>query len=195
MTFQQVIVAGNLGADPELRYFNDGTAICNFSLATNRVYTNPQTQEQVKEVTWFRVSVKGKQGEAAHQYLKKGSGALCVGHLRQDKTTGGPRMWTGQDGTVRTNYELAAFTVRFLGGGAANGQAAPADDIPGFDSNVAAPPAVVAQPAPINVGVAVAPQQAAPVQQPAPIQQAAPAPVPGSQYTAPISDEEDEIPF
>ena len=195
MTFQQVIIAGNLGADPELRFFDDGTAVCNFSLATNRTYVNRRTQETVKEVTWFRCSVKGPQGEAAHQYLKKGSGALCVGTLRQDETSGGPRLWTGQDGTVRANYELNCFTCRFIGGGpGGNNGGSAADDIPGFDSSVATAPVAAAAPAPINVGTAptTAPAPAtAPVA--VPVQQ--PAPVPGSQYTAPVPIKDDEIPF
>jgi single-strand DNA-binding protein len=68
----------------------------------------------VKETTWFRVSVFGKQAEACAQYLKKGSLVLVEGHLTPDKTTGGPKTFTRQDGTVGASFEIFANTVRFL---------------------------------------------------------------------------------
>ncbi len=119
--FQSLIIVGNLGRDPEMRYLPDGKPVTNLSVATNRVYTNA-SGEQVKETTWFRVSVFGKQAEVCNQYLAKGRLVLVEGALRADPTTGGPRVWQGQDGSYRASFEMTATTVRFLGG---RGEAAP----------------------------------------------------------------------
>jgi single-strand DNA-binding protein len=120
--YQKLIITGNLGNEPELRYLNDGQAVCNFSMACNRRWNDRATGEQQEEVTWFRVSVWGRQAEAANQYLSKGRQVLVEGRLRPDPTTGGPRLWTRQDGTVGASFEVAADRVQFLGGsGNANG--------------------------------------------------------------------------
>jgi single-strand DNA-binding protein len=113
MSFQTIILAGNLGRDPEMRYTPSGQAVTNLSVATNRQYTS-NSGERVKETTWFRVSVWGKQAEACNQYLRKGSMVLVEGRLNQDPATGGPRIWTGQDGAPRASFEVTAQTVRFL---------------------------------------------------------------------------------
>ena len=113
--YQKVIIAGNLGGDPEMRYMPDGTAVTNFSVATNRRWTDA-SGEQKEETVWFRVSVWRRQAEVANEYLSKGRQVLVEGRLRADPATGGPRTWTGQDGTVRASYELTADTVRFIGG-------------------------------------------------------------------------------
>jgi single-strand DNA-binding protein len=115
--YQKVIIAGNLGKDPEMRYLpGSGDAVASFSVATNRKYTDKSGQK-VEETTWFRVSVWGKQAETCNQYLKKGSKVLVEGRLQADKATGGPRLWTRQDGTSGTSFEITAETVRFLSGG------------------------------------------------------------------------------
>ena len=114
--YQKLIVVGNLGRDPEMRYMPDGTAVTSFSMATNRRWTNSQTGQPVDETTWFRVSVWGRQAEAVNQYLSKGRQVLVEGRLTPDPETGGPRLWTGQDGSVRASFELRADSVQFLGG-------------------------------------------------------------------------------
>lgn len=114
--FQTVIVAGNLGGDPDMRYFPDGQAVTNFSVATSKKWTDKATGQAREATTWFRVSVYGKQGEACNQYLAKGSKVLVEGELKADPQTGAPRMWTRQDGTVGTSFEITASTVRFLSG-------------------------------------------------------------------------------
>ena len=111
--YQNVIIAGNLGGDPEMRYIPSGQAVTKFSVATNRQYTN-NAGERIKETTWFRVNVWGKQAEACNQYLHKGSKVLVEGRMQQDKATGGPRVWTGNDGSPRASFEMTAQTVRFL---------------------------------------------------------------------------------
>jgi single-strand DNA-binding protein len=124
--YQRVTIVGNLGKDPELRYLPNGTPTTSLSVATNNTYTN-QKGEQVKETTWFRVSVFGKQAESCSQYLTKGRSVLVEGRLRPDPTTGGPRLWTGNDGTVRASFDLTATTVRFIGGGQREGAASGGD--------------------------------------------------------------------
>ncbi len=113
--YSTVIIVGNLGGDPEMRYTPSGQAVTNFSVATNRQYT-ASNGEQVKETTWFRVSAWGRTAETCHQYLKKGSRVLVEGRLRPDPATGGPRIWTRQDGTAAASYEVTANLVRFLSG-------------------------------------------------------------------------------
>ena len=78
--YQQLIIVGNLGKDPEMRYTPSGTPVTSLSVATNRKYTGSDGQV-VKETTWFRVSVFGKSAETAAQYLKKGSAVLVEGRL------------------------------------------------------------------------------------------------------------------
>ncbi|HTX91333.1 MAG TPA: single-stranded DNA-binding protein [Anaerolineales bacterium] len=111
--YQTIILAGNLGKDPEMRYTPSGAPVTSFSVATNRQYTN-NNGETVKETIWFRVSVWGKMAETCNQYLKKGSKVLVEGRLTADAATGGPRIWTGQDGSPRASFEVNANTVRFL---------------------------------------------------------------------------------
>ena len=111
--YQKMVIAGNLGRDPEMRYTPSGQAVTNLNVATNRQYTS-NSGEKVKETTWFRVSVWGKQAESCNQYLRKGSKVLVEGRMNQDPATGGPRVWTGQDGSPRASFEMTAQTVRFL---------------------------------------------------------------------------------
>ena len=111
--YHTIIIVGNLGKDPEMRYTPSGQAVTNFSLATNRQYTSANGQ-QVKETIWFRVSTWGKQAETCNQYLKRGSKVLVEGRLTPDKETGGPRVYTRQDGTTGASFEVNAQTVRFL---------------------------------------------------------------------------------
>ncbi|MEW5869289.1 MAG: single-stranded DNA-binding protein [Chloroflexota bacterium] len=111
--YHTIIIAGNLGRDPEFRYLPSGQGVCNFSVATNRQYTG-SNGEQVKETIWFRVAAWGKLGETCSQYLRRGSKVLVEGRLTPDAATGGPRTWSRQDGTVGASYEVSAATVRFL---------------------------------------------------------------------------------
>lgn len=113
--YQKIIIAGNLGKDPEMRYAPNGDAVTSFSVATSRKYTDKGGQK-VEETIWFRVSVWGKQAETCNQYLKKGKQVLVEGRLIADKATGGPKIWTRQDGTAGSSFEITAESVRFLGG-------------------------------------------------------------------------------
>lgn len=110
--YHTIIIVGNLGRDPEMRYTPSGQAVTNFPVATNRQYTGSDGQT-VKETIWFRISTWGKQAETCAQYLKKGSKVLIEGRLNPDPATGGPRIWTGQKGPG-ASFEVTASTVRFL---------------------------------------------------------------------------------
>jgi single-strand DNA-binding protein len=124
--FQKVILVGNLGRDPEMRYTPSGQAVTNLNVATNRTYTD-NAGNQVKQTVWFRVSVWGKQAESAHQYLRKGRQVLVEGRLNADDN-GNPRIWNAQDGTPRASFEVTAQTVRFLGGPGGEAAAGTADE-------------------------------------------------------------------
>ena len=110
--YHTIILVGNLGRDPEMRYTPSGQAVTNFSVATNRQYTSSDGT-QVKETIWFRVSSWGKTAEVCNQYLRKGSKVLVEGRLVPDPNTGGPRVWQGQNGPG-ASFEVSASTVRFL---------------------------------------------------------------------------------
>jgi single-strand DNA-binding protein len=111
--YQNLIIVGNLGRDPEMRYTPSGQAVTNFNVATNRKYTTSDGNK-VEETTWFRISTWGKTAEVCNQYLKKGSKVLVEGRLNPDPETGGPKIWTRQDGTSAASFELTASQVRFL---------------------------------------------------------------------------------
>lgn len=111
--FQKLIIVGNLGGDPEMRYTPSGQAVTNFSVATNRKYKGSDGN-QVKETIWFRVSAWGKQAETCNTYLKRGSKVLIEGRLNADPDTGGPRIWAGTDGNARASFEITASSVNFM---------------------------------------------------------------------------------
>ncbi|MBK8904441.1 MAG: single-stranded DNA-binding protein [Anaerolineaceae bacterium] len=123
--YQKLVIVGNLGGDPEMRYMPDGQAVTGFSVACNRRWTDRATGQPQEEVTWFRVSVWGAQAEAVNQYLRKGRQVLVEGRLRPEPSTGGPRLWTRNDGSVAASFEVVADRVQFLGSngnGNGNGQ-------------------------------------------------------------------------
>ena len=112
-TFCKIEGIFRLGSKPEMRYSPSGQAVTNFSAASNHQYKTA-AGEQVKEVIWIRVSCWGKLAEIVHQYLDKGKLVYIEGRLTPDKSTGGPRVWTKDDGTASASFEVTAGTVRFL---------------------------------------------------------------------------------
>ena len=108
--YQKLIIIGNLGKDPEMRYTPDGKVITTLSVATSR------KAKGADETTWFRVTVFGQQAEACNQYIKKGARVLVEGRLQPDKESGGPKVYERKDGTWGASYEVTADTVRFLSG-------------------------------------------------------------------------------
>ena len=111
--YHTIIIVGNVGRDPEMRYTPSGQAVTSFSVATNREYTTGNG-EKVKETIWFRITTWGKQAEVCNQYVKKGMKVLVDGRLTPDKVTGGPRVWQKNDGSPAASFEVTAGTVRFL---------------------------------------------------------------------------------
>ena len=101
--YHTLILVGNVGRDPEMRYTPSGQAVTSFSVATSHKYT-ANSGEQVKETVWFRVTTWGKQAETCNQYVKKGSKVLVEGRLTADNATGGPKIWKAQDGTPRASF-------------------------------------------------------------------------------------------
>jgi len=106
--YQKVIIIGNLGRDPEMRYTASGKAVTNLNVATNRRWTNAEGQPQ-EETTWFRVVVWGKQAETCNQYLSKGRQVLVEGEIRT-------RQYEDKSGQTRYAWDLVARNVRFMGG-------------------------------------------------------------------------------
>lgn len=123
--FHKVILVGNLGRDPEMRYTPGGQPVTSFSVASNRRYTDSSGQN-VEETIWFRISVWGKQAEACKQYLAKGRQVLVEGRLVCDRQTGGPRTYKRSNGEMGTSFEINAEVVRFLGQ-RGDAQSAPAE--------------------------------------------------------------------
>jgi single-strand DNA-binding protein len=110
MSFNKIILVGNLGRDPELRYTPQGTPVCSFSLATNE-RRKDKTGEMQDQTTWFRVTLWGRQAETASQYLSKGRPVYIEGRLRVEE-------WTDRDGKARHTLEVHATDMQFIGGGA-----------------------------------------------------------------------------
>jgi len=111
--YQKIILVGNLGGDPDMRYLPDQTAVCNFSLAVSRRVKVDNGWEN--KTQWWRVSLFGKSAETANQYLNKGAKVLVEGEISFDHATGNPRMFVRQDGTTGTSFEMVANGFTFMG--------------------------------------------------------------------------------
>jgi single-strand DNA-binding protein len=143
----KVILIGNLGKDPEVRYTTGGQAVANLRIATSRSWTDKQSGQKKEETEWHDVEVWGKQAEQCGEYLAKGRQVYVEGRLKTDA-------WDDkQTGQKRSRVKVVADTVRFIGGGGgaggargpggprgggqAGGQGGPPDDMggppPGFD--------------------------------------------------------------
>lgn len=106
--FHTLILAGNVGGEPSMRFTPAGKSVTSFSVAVSDGFGDKQ------HTIWFRVSAWDKLAETCNQYLHKGSKVLIEGRLIADKETGTPRIFTRQDGTTSASYEINATTVRFL---------------------------------------------------------------------------------
>lgn len=113
----KVILIGNLGKDPEIRYLPSGDAVANLSLATTDVSKDKATGERKEYTEWHRISMFGKLAEIAGQYLRKGSSCYIEGRIRT-------RKWTDQSGQERYSTEIVADEMRMLGGRASGGESA-----------------------------------------------------------------------
>jgi single-strand DNA-binding protein len=103
----KVILVGNLGADPEVRYTAGGTAVCRLSVATSRRYTDKQGNRQ-EETAWHRVDVWGKMAETCAQYLSKGRQVYIEGRLKYGSYE--------KDGVKHYTTDIIAENMQFLGG-------------------------------------------------------------------------------
>ena len=111
----KVILVGNLGNDPEMKYTQGGMAVCSLSLATTSVRKD-KDGNQVEKTEWHRVKLFGKLGEIAGEYLKKGRQVYIEGSIRYDK-------FTGQDGVEKYFTDIVADEMQMLGGGGEGGGA------------------------------------------------------------------------
>lgn len=105
----KVILVGNLGADPEVRYLPSGAAVANIRLATTDRYKDKASGELKEATEWHRVSFFGRLAEIVSEYLKKGSSVYLEGRIRT-------RKWQAQDGTDRYSTEIVAEQMQMLGG-------------------------------------------------------------------------------
>ena len=111
-SLNRMLVIGNLGRDPEMRYTPNGNPVTSFSIATNRRYTDTQGERR-EETEWFTVVAWNQLAEQCNQYLSRGQRAYVEGRLRSSS-------WQGQDGQTRFRNEIIAERVLFLdraGGG------------------------------------------------------------------------------
>jgi single-strand DNA-binding protein len=110
MSFNKIIIVGNLGRDPELRYTPQGTPVCNFTVATNEKRRD-KAGEQQDITTWFSVTFWGRQAETAAQYLTKGRPVYVEGRLHMEE-------WTDKDGKIRQTLRVNGSELQFLGASA-----------------------------------------------------------------------------
>ena len=120
--WHKVEIVGYLGNDPEMRYMPDGTAVTNFSVATSRKFGTGEDGERQEETIWWRCSAWRNHAENINNYFEKGKPILVVGRMKPDRATGGPKMFTRQDGTVGCAYELDVYEWSFLPGGDSDGE-------------------------------------------------------------------------
>lgn len=117
-SFNKIIIVGHLGRDPVLRYTPQGTAVCDFSLATTERRAGSGGGEGQESTTWFKVVVWDKKAEVANQYLTKGKQVFVEGRLRQAE-------YTDRDGVKRMSLEVTATDIQFLGSRGEEGGTAP----------------------------------------------------------------------
>ena len=162
----KVILIGNLGRDPEVRYAPSGSAICNVAIATSRNWKDKTSGERQEETEWHRVVFYDRLAEIAGEYLKKGRPVYVEGRLKT-------RKWTDKDGVEKYTTEIIADQMQLLGGreGGTGG---------GTDEGYGEPRAE-------------APRRSTPPQRPAAAPAAAPRPAPKS--STGFDDMDDDIPF
>jgi len=133
MTLNKMLIIGNVGSEPEMRYTPGGNPVTSFSVATNYRYTTSEG-EQREETEWFRVNAWNKLAEQCNQYVTKGMKVYIDGRLKSSP-------WVGNDGQPRAGNEIVANTVRFLdrrtaeegegnGEGTAGAKASNLEDLP-----------------------------------------------------------------
>lgn len=108
VSFNQVVLAGNLTRDPELKYLPSGTGVCEFTIAINRKWKG-QNGEPKEEVGFFDCQAWGRTGELIAEHVKKGNPLLVSGYLKHER-------WETQDGSQRSRIRINVMSMQFLGG-------------------------------------------------------------------------------
>jgi len=146
----KVIIVGNLGNDPEVRYSNNGAAIANISVATSDSWKDKNTGEKQEKTEWHRVVMFNRLGEIAGEYLRKGSKVYIEGKLQT-------RKWQDQSGQDKYTTEIVANEMQMLdsrgsnmGQGGSSGYQAPSQSAPQQQGGGQAPQQPASQPAPAN---------------------------------------------
>ena len=106
--YQYTIIIGNVGRDPEMRYTQSGVAVCDFSVAVSRKWTDKNTNEAREKTTWFRVSAWRGLAETCNTYVRKGMQVMVTGEIEASA-------FVGDDGEARASLDLTAREVQFLG--------------------------------------------------------------------------------
>lgn len=107
--FAQTIIIGNVGRDPEMRYLQNGTAVCSFSVAVSRRWNDKNSNEQREKTVWYRVSCWRQLAETANNYVKKGMQIMVTGELEP------ARAYLDNAGQPAATLELTAQNMQFLG--------------------------------------------------------------------------------
>ena len=166
----KVILIGNLGRDPEVRYTPSGSAVCNVTLATSRSWKSKESGEKVEETEWHRVVFYDRLAEIAGEYLKKGRSIYVEGRMKT-------RKWTDKDGAEKYTTEVIAQEMNMLGGRDGMGGGAGGGE---------------------EEGGGAYSERAAPAQRPAPASRpaaSAPALRPAPKSTTGFDNMDDDIPF
>ncbi len=173
-SINKVILIGNLGRDPEVRYTPSGAAVCNVSVATTRNWKDKSSGDKVEETEWHRVVFYDRLAEIAGEYLKKGRPVYVEGRLKT-------RKWQDKDGKDNYTTEIVAEQMQLLGGREGGGGGG------GYGGGQAGNPEDYSQEAPS------APSR--PAARPAAAQRPAPAPAPAQKSSTGFDDMDDDIPF
>ena len=133
--YEQTIVVGNVGRDPEMRQLPSGTSVCSFSVAVTTRWNDRQTNEKREKTNWYRVSCWGRLGEVANQYVRKGTQIMIVGTVEA-------QAYMGQDGAPRSSLDLRAQNFQLLGSrGDADNSSYSSSSGAGYDDGYDSPPA------------------------------------------------------
>ena len=135
----KVIIVGNLGKDPEVRYAPSGSAICNVTIATSRQWKDKTSGEKQEETEWHRVVFYDRLAEIAGEYLKKGRPVYVEGRLKT-------RKWTDKEGVEKYTTEIVAAEMQLLGGREGGGGGG-GDDAGGGQRSAPAPRPAAGRPA------------------------------------------------
>jgi single-strand DNA-binding protein len=166
----KVIIVGNLGKDPEVRYMPSGSALCNVSVATTRQWKDKTSGEKQQETEWHRVTFFDRMAEIAGEYLKKGSAVYVEGRLKT-------RKYTDKDGVEKYSTDIVATEMQLLGGRDVGGGGGGGMGAGGHDD--------MGEPQ----------QRSAPAARPAPPARSAPASRPAPKSPTGFDDMDDDIPF